>query len=69
MGVFTSRGGNGPPHRGANAMCEKCDEIDRKIEHYRLVVRQILDREFNDRTTEMIAKLEADKAKLHPEAE
>ncbi len=50
-------------------MCEKCDEIDRKIEHYRLVVRQILDREFNDRTTEMIAKLEADKAKLHPEAE
>jgi hypothetical protein len=58
-----------PPHRGGNAMCDKCDEIDKKIEHYRLIVRQILDPEFNDRAKELIAQLEADKAALHPKPE
>lgn len=47
-------------------MCEKCEEIDKKIEHYRLIVRQILDQEFNDRAKTLIAELEAEKAALHP---
>lgn len=54
------------PHRGENAVCDKCKEIDEKIEHYRLIVRQILDQEFNDRARALIANLEAEKAALHP---
>lgn len=55
-----------PATAGANAMCNKCDEIDKKIEHYRLIVRQIRDRKFNDRAKELIAELEANKTALHP---
>lgn len=48
-------------------MCEKCDEIDRKIERYRRIQRTILDQVTVDRAKELIAELEAQKAALHPE--
>ncbi len=48
-------------------MCEKCDEIDKKIERYRQIQRTILDQITVDRATEMVAELEAQKAALHPE--
>ena len=48
-------------------MCEKCDEIDRKIERYRQVQRTILDQVTVDRAKEMVAELEAQKTGLHPE--
>jgi len=48
-------------------MCEKCDEIDKKIERYRQIQRTILDQVTVDRTTEMVAELEAQKAVLHQE--
>jgi len=57
----------GPLHKGANAMCERCEEIDKTIERYRRIIDQILDRDFNDRAKQMIAELEAEKAVLHPE--
>ena len=48
-------------------MCEKCDEIDKRIERYRQVERTILDQVTVDRAQEMVAELEAQKAALHPE--
>ena len=48
-------------------MCEKCDEIDCKIERYRHVQRTILDQITVDRAKELIDELEAQKAALHPE--
>lgn len=48
-------------------MCDKCDEIDRRIERYRFILRNIQDKDFNDRTNELIAELQAQKAALHAE--
>jgi hypothetical protein len=48
-------------------MCEKCDEIDKKIERYRQVQRSILDQVTVDRAKEMVIELQAQKAALHPE--
>jgi hypothetical protein len=48
-------------------MCEKCDEIDKRIERYRQVERTILDQITVDRAKEMIAELQTQKAALHPE--
>jgi predicted nucleic acid-binding protein len=53
-------------HRGANAMCEKCDKIDRNIRRYRWIQRQIFDQMTIDGTQKLIDKLETEKATLHP---
>jgi hypothetical protein len=49
-------------------MCDKCDELDKKIEHYHRLASQITDQQFNERANKLIAELEAEKAALHPEA-
>ncbi len=48
-------------------MCEKCIEIEKKIEHYRQIQRSISDQLTVDRTEELIMELEAQKAALHQE--
>ena len=48
-------------------MCEKCVEIDKNIERYRLIQRTIADQVTVDRAKELIAELVAQKAALHPE--
>ena len=48
-------------------MCEKCVEIDKTIERYRQIERSIMDQLTVDRTKELIAELEAQKAALHPD--
>jgi hypothetical protein len=48
-------------------MCEKCVEIDKTIERYRQIKRSIMDQLTVDRTKELIAELEAQKAALHPD--
>ena len=48
-------------------MCEKRVEIDKTIERYRQIERSIMDQLTVDRTKELIADLEAQKAALHPE--
>jgi len=48
-------------------MCEKCNEIDKKIVRYRRIQRNIADQGTIDGTKELIAELVAQKAKLHPE--
>jgi hypothetical protein len=46
-------------------MCEKCVEIDKTIERYRVIILSIT----IDRAKELIADLEAKKVDLHPEQE
>ena len=48
-------------------MCEKCVEIYKTIERYRQIKRSIMDQLTVDRTKELIAELEAQKAALHPD--
>jgi hypothetical protein len=49
------------------AMCEKCVEIDKTIERYRVIILSIGDPITIDRAKELIADLEAQKVDLHPE--
>jgi hypothetical protein len=49
------------------AMCDKCVELDTKIERYRRILFSISDQVTIDRTKELIAELLAQKAALHPE--
>jgi len=48
-------------------MCDKCDELDKKIEHYRQILLSIGDQITVERLHAMIADLRAQKAALHPE--
>jgi N12 class adenine-specific DNA methylase len=48
-------------------ICDKCVEIDRKIWHFKDLVRTILDPQTLDGIAALIAELEAQKADLHPE--
>jgi len=48
-------------------MCDKCAELDEKVDHYRRISRSITDQLTIDRINEAIAKCEAQKAALHPE--
>jgi hypothetical protein len=48
-------------------MCEKCAELDRKIERYERIRFLIGDPLTVDAIKELMAKLKADKAELHPE--
>lgn len=48
-------------------MCEKCVEINRRIEHLRAMASRILDRQMLDGIDKLVAELEAQKVALHPE--
>jgi len=48
-------------------MCDKCDQLDKKIDHYRLILLSIGDQITADRIKAMIGDLQAQKAALHPE--
>jgi hypothetical protein len=48
-------------------MCDKCVEIDKRIEHYRDIAARLLDPLTIERIAELIAELVAEKALLHPE--
>jgi hypothetical protein len=48
-------------------MCEKCVELDRKIEHYRYMASRITDRLMLEGIKELIERMQAQKAALHPE--
>jgi hypothetical protein len=49
------------------AMCEKCQEIDRKIERYRTLAKQVSDPMTHEEAKKLIDKFEAEKGALHPE--
>ena len=49
-------------------MCSKCDELDRKIEHYQRLSRMLLDQRVIEGLEALIEKYKADKKALHPES-
>ena len=48
-------------------MCETCNELDKKIEHYEKMAFTLIDQPTIDRLRALIVKLEAQKKALHPE--
>jgi hypothetical protein len=50
-------------------MCEKCVELDSKIEHYQRLSSRISDTLTLDGIKELIERMKAEKAALHPDQE
>jgi hypothetical protein len=50
-------------------MCEKCEELDEKIEHYRNLMARVTDRQTSEGIGQLIEDMQAEKAALHPERE
>jgi hypothetical protein len=50
-------------------MCEKCVEIDKKIDHYKWLAHQMSDSRTLQGINELIHQHEAQKRSLHPEKE
>jgi hypothetical protein len=50
-------------------MCERCVELDAKIEHYQKLARMISDQRILDVIAKTIEEANAEKAVLHPEGE
>jgi hypothetical protein len=48
-------------------MCDKCERLDSKIEHYQKLLLGIGDQLTVDRIKSLIADLQARKAAVHPE--
>ena len=48
-------------------MCDKCVELDKKIEHYRWIASMIGDQLTLDRIKQLVERIKAQKAALHPE--
>jgi hypothetical protein len=48
-------------------MCEKCTELDNKIERYHKLSVSISDRQVLDGIKALITEMQAQKAALHPE--
>jgi hypothetical protein len=48
-------------------MCETCNQLDEKIEHYRKVMSAMTDRLTIERISALVSELEAAKAALHQE--
>ena len=48
-------------------MCEKCVEIDNKVDHYRWLAKQLNDKRTIQGIDELIQQHEAEKRSLHPD--
>jgi hypothetical protein len=48
-------------------MCDKCVEIDGKIEHYQRLASGITDQATLDGIKKLVERLKADKDELHPD--
>jgi hypothetical protein len=57
------------PVRGpdGDAMCEKCVDLDKRIEHYQRMTLAISDQLTVERIKELIGELQAEKTGLHPQ--
>ena len=58
-----------PCSPAGHAMCDKCTELDRKIEHLQDLATRMLDQMTTDGIAKLIQKLLDQKAKLHSEEE
>jgi hypothetical protein len=50
-------------------MCDKCVEIDKKIDHYKSLAAWIIDERTRQAVKTLIEKHEAEKRALHPKQE
>ena len=50
-------------------MCEKCIELEQKIEHYHRLIARMLDPQTNEALRRLIEEMEKHKAELHPKQE
>jgi FAD/FMN-containing dehydrogenase len=50
-------------------MCDKCVELDGKIEHYERISASISDQLTIDRIKELVEQMKAQKSALHPKQE
>jgi hypothetical protein len=50
-------------------MCEKCNELDSKIQHYERMRLAIADQVTMDRIKELVAEMRGQKASIHAERE
>jgi hypothetical protein len=48
-------------------MCEKCQELEKNIERFRLIMARVPDAQLAKGITRLIKEAEAEKAALHPE--
>jgi hypothetical protein len=48
------------------SLCEKCQELEKKIERFRLIMERVPDAQLAERITRLIKEAEAEKAALHP---
>jgi hypothetical protein len=48
-------------------MCDKCQELEKKIERFRLIMERVPDAQLAEGITRLIKEAEAEKAALHPE--
>jgi hypothetical protein len=48
-------------------MCDRCEELDKKIAHYRQLVARVPDRLLTEGVGKMIEEMEAQKTTFHPE--
>jgi hypothetical protein len=51
------------------AMCDKCIELDGKIDHYQRLASQITDQATLDGIKQLIERMKAQKVALHPQQE
>ena len=52
--------------KGRNAMCERCVELDDKIEHYQRMASKTTDPDLLDGIQKLIKRMKGQKALLHP---
>jgi hypothetical protein len=50
-------------------MCDKCDELDKKTEHYRSIAARITDQPMLEGIKELLEQMHGQKLALHPEKE
>ena len=50
-------------------MCDKCSELDKKIEHLEILAHRVLDQMTTDGIADLVRELRDKKKKLHPDQE
>jgi hypothetical protein len=56
-----------PKIKGRNGMCDRCVELDKKIEHFHRLAARFTDQALLSGIRELIERAEVEKAALHPE--
>ena len=50
-------------------MCDKCRELDKKIEHMQTLAARVLDQMTTNGIAELVREMRDEKKKLHPDPE